>query len=45
MARRIEEAPTEAANPQVRRFGHMFEASLEKPTPPTIVAEKIREII
>jgi NAD(P)-dependent dehydrogenase (short-subunit alcohol dehydrogenase family) len=45
MARRIEDAPTEAAYPQVRRFGQMFEASLEKPTPPTIVAEKIREII
>jgi NAD(P)-dependent dehydrogenase (short-subunit alcohol dehydrogenase family) len=45
MARRIEDAPTDAAFPQVRRFGHMFEASLDKPTPPTIVAEKIREII
>jgi hypothetical protein len=45
MARRIEDAPTDAAYPQVRRFGHMFEASLEKPTPPTVVAEKIREII
>ena len=45
MSRRVEEAPTDAAYPQVRRFGHMFEASLEKPTPPTIVAEKIREII
>ena len=45
MARRIEEAHTDAAYPQVRRFGHMFEASLEKPTPPAIVAEKIREII
>jgi NAD(P)-dependent dehydrogenase (short-subunit alcohol dehydrogenase family) len=45
MSRRIEEARTDAAYPQVRRFGHLFEASLEKPTPPTIVAEKIREII
>jgi NAD(P)-dependent dehydrogenase (short-subunit alcohol dehydrogenase family) len=45
MARRIEEVATDAAYPQVRRFGHMFEASLEKPTPPTVVAEKIREII
>jgi NAD(P)-dependent dehydrogenase (short-subunit alcohol dehydrogenase family) len=45
MARRIEDASTDAAYPQVRRFGHMFEASLEKPTPPTVVAEKIREII
>jgi NAD(P)-dependent dehydrogenase (short-subunit alcohol dehydrogenase family) len=45
MARRIEDVPTDTAYPQVRRFGHMFEASLEKPTPPTLVAEKIREII
>ena len=45
MARRIEDVATDAAYPQVRRFGGMFEASLEKPTPPTIVAEKIREII
>ncbi len=45
MARRIEDAPTDAAYPQVRRFGHMFEASLDRPTPPTVVAEKIREII
>lgn len=45
MARRIEDVTTDAAYPQVRRFGQMFEASLEKPTPPAIVAEKIREII
>jgi NAD(P)-dependent dehydrogenase (short-subunit alcohol dehydrogenase family) len=45
MARRIEDAPTDTAYPQVRRFGQMFEASLENPTPPAIVAEKIREII
>jgi NAD(P)-dependent dehydrogenase (short-subunit alcohol dehydrogenase family) len=45
MARRIESARTDAAYPQVRRFGHLFEASLEKPTSPTVVAEKIREII
>jgi len=45
MARNIENAPTDAAYPQVRRFGHMFEASLDNPTPPAIVAEKIREII
>ncbi len=45
MARRIEGVPTDAAYPQVRRFGHLFEASLEKPTSPTVVAEKIREII
>ena len=45
MARRIEQAPTDTVYPQARRFGHMFEASLDTPTPPTIVAEKIREII
>ena len=45
MARHIEQAPTDATYPQVRRFGHMFGASLDRPTPPTIVAEKIREII
>ena len=45
MARHIEHVTTDAAYPQVRRFGHMFEASLDTPTPPTIVAEKIREII
>jgi NAD(P)-dependent dehydrogenase (short-subunit alcohol dehydrogenase family) len=45
MARNIENVPTDAAYPQVRRFGHMFEASLDNPTPPAVVAEKIREII
>ena len=45
MARNIERVATDAAYPQVRRFGHMFEASLDHPTPPAIVAEKIREII
>jgi NAD(P)-dependent dehydrogenase (short-subunit alcohol dehydrogenase family) len=45
MARNIENAPTDAAYPQVRRFGHMFGASLDNPTPPALVAEKIREII
>ena len=29
MARNIEQVPTDAAYPQVRRFGHMFEASLD----------------
>ena len=31
MARRVEDAPTDAAYPQVRRFGQMFEASFENP--------------
>jgi len=45
MSRRVRDAVTDAVYPQVRRFGHMFEAALDNPTPPTIVAEKIREII
>jgi len=45
MARRIEQGPTDAEYPQVRRFGHMFAASLDRPTPPAVVAVKIREII
>ena len=45
MARRVEDARADAVYPQVRRFGQLFEASLESPRPPTIVAEKIREII
>src|SRR4051812_37909698 len=45
MARSLERTASDGAYPQVRRFGHMFEASLERPTPPSIVAEKIREIV
>src|SRR6478672_753016 len=45
MARRIERREVDAAYPQVRRFGHMFEASLDRPTPPSVVAAKIRDII
>jgi NAD(P)-dependent dehydrogenase (short-subunit alcohol dehydrogenase family) len=45
MARSIEHTASDGAYPQVRRFGHMFEASLDRPTPPGIVAEKIREIV
>jgi NAD(P)-dependent dehydrogenase (short-subunit alcohol dehydrogenase family) len=45
MARRIERAPVEEAYPQVHRFGHMFQASLDHPTSPRVVAEKILEII
>ena len=45
MSRSIERATSDDAYPQVRRFGHMFQASLDRPTPPAIVAEKVREII
>src|SRR6266542_6746893 len=45
MARRIEHAPVDETYPQVHRFAHLFQASLERPTPPTVVAEKILETI
>jgi NAD(P)-dependent dehydrogenase (short-subunit alcohol dehydrogenase family) len=45
MARRIEHASIDAQYSQVQRFGHMFAASLEHPTPPAVVAGKIRDII
>ncbi len=45
MARQIEDVNADAAYPQVRRFGYMFEAALDTPTPPTVVAERIRDII
>jgi hypothetical protein len=45
MSRSIEAAGSDDVYPQVRRFGHMFEASLDRPAPPSIVAEKIRDIV
>ena len=45
MARRIENKTADETYPQVRRFAHMFQASLDRPTPPIVVAEKIRELI
>jgi NAD(P)-dependent dehydrogenase (short-subunit alcohol dehydrogenase family) len=45
MARRIEVPPGDSRYPQCRRFAGMFEASLTNPTPPSVVAEKIREIV
>jgi NAD(P)-dependent dehydrogenase (short-subunit alcohol dehydrogenase family) len=45
MAHRIERASVEEAYPQVHRFGHMFQASLDHPTSPRVVAEKILDII
>lgn len=45
MAHRIEGAPRDEAYPQVHRFGHMFQAALDHPTSPTVVAEKILDII
>jgi NAD(P)-dependent dehydrogenase (short-subunit alcohol dehydrogenase family) len=45
MARRIEAPPSASLYRQGSRFAGMFEASLATPTPPTLVAAKIREII
>jgi NAD(P)-dependent dehydrogenase (short-subunit alcohol dehydrogenase family) len=45
MARRVERASVDEAYPQVQRFGHMFQAALDHPTSPRVVAEKILEII
>jgi NAD(P)-dependent dehydrogenase (short-subunit alcohol dehydrogenase family) len=45
MARRLEAPPGNSHYPQSRRVAGMFEASLANPRPPSLVAEKIREII
>jgi NAD(P)-dependent dehydrogenase (short-subunit alcohol dehydrogenase family) len=45
MAKRIQEPAKVSPYPQQRRFAHMFAASLKNPAPPSLVAEKIREII
>src|SRR5271167_2115973 len=45
MARRLEAPPGLSHYPQCRRVAGMFEASLANPTTPSLVAEKIREII
>ena len=45
MARRAEAAPGESRYPHSLRFSRMFEASLTRPVPPSVVAEKIREVI
>ena len=44
MAERITEPLKNSPYPQVNRFHRMFEASLEHPIPPTVVADKIMEI-
>ena len=44
MARRIETPPA-SHYPHSVRFGAMFTASLANPTPPSLVADKIRDII
>ncbi|MGA9042100.1 MAG: SDR family oxidoreductase [Terriglobales bacterium] len=45
MARRIEGPGHASPYLQQRRFAHMFAASLKNPASPSLVAEKIREII
>jgi NAD(P)-dependent dehydrogenase (short-subunit alcohol dehydrogenase family) len=46
MARRLEEATDSSPNySQQRRFAHLFAAALKNPAPPSLVAEKILQII
>lgn len=45
MARRLEEPSHESPYAQQKRFAHLFAASLKQPGQPSIVAEKVREII
>jgi NAD(P)-dependent dehydrogenase (short-subunit alcohol dehydrogenase family) len=45
MARRIESPPGDSRYPHARRFSNMFEASLQNPVPPSLVADVIRSII
>jgi NAD(P)-dependent dehydrogenase (short-subunit alcohol dehydrogenase family) len=45
MARRLEGPPSGSPYSQQRRFAHLFAASLKNPASPSLVAEKIREII
>lgn len=45
MARGMEGAETASSYAQQRRFSHLFEAALKNPAHPSVVAEKIQEII
>jgi NAD(P)-dependent dehydrogenase (short-subunit alcohol dehydrogenase family) len=45
MARRIENPPNPSRYPQQRRFGAMFTASLRNPASPSVVAEKVVDIV
>src|SRR2546425_876583 len=45
MTRRVESAQTPSPYPQERRFAAMFNASLKNPVPPSVVGEKVLEII
>jgi NAD(P)-dependent dehydrogenase (short-subunit alcohol dehydrogenase family) len=45
MAGRVAATPASSRYPQVGRMSAMVRASLAEPTPPAVVAEKVREII
>ena len=45
MARRLGENEKQSAYPHLARFAQMFQNSLKNPVPPTLVAEKILEIV
>jgi NAD(P)-dependent dehydrogenase (short-subunit alcohol dehydrogenase family) len=45
MARRVAEPLVDSQYPHVRRFAGMFVAALAKPAGPSLVADKIREVI
>jgi NAD(P)-dependent dehydrogenase (short-subunit alcohol dehydrogenase family) len=45
MARRIGEPPHNSPYQQTKRFAALFEASLKNPAPPSLVAQKIVEIV
>jgi NAD(P)-dependent dehydrogenase (short-subunit alcohol dehydrogenase family) len=45
MARRISAPPEGSPYPQTERFGSLFVAALANPVPPTIVAQKVLDIV
>jgi NAD(P)-dependent dehydrogenase (short-subunit alcohol dehydrogenase family) len=45
MARRISDPAAATAYPQPSRFASLFTASLQHPVPPTLVAEKLLEVV
>jgi len=45
MARGLQDGRNDSPYPQQRRFAHLFTAALKNPASPSLVAEKIREII
>jgi NAD(P)-dependent dehydrogenase (short-subunit alcohol dehydrogenase family) len=45
MSKRLEEQTRPSPYPQQRRFAHLFAATLKNPVPPSLVAQKILEII